>query len=251
MHKIVVLTPTKNREKFFELSKTCLLRQRIPVTWVIIDNSDEGNPGWSVAEGFEDEMIKVIYKRVPPAPLGKIRNLCIEEGLKINAQYYAWWDDDDYYMPQRFSKSIEALERNPSAQLVSCREMQVFLARENVIVKVGPYPENQGTCASYFVRRSYIEGNRFDDDATKAEETTFCRNWKTKAVSLDCRDVLLVVGHDRNTVDKSQVYEKQSQFMASVVNEDNAKNIVRFKWIQEPSVWNLFYKTHLSEYANL
>lgn len=171
----------------------------------------------------------------------------MEMGLETDAQYFAWWDDDDYYVPQRFEKSIAALKMNPSANLVICREMHVFLTRENVMMKVGPYPENQGTCASYFVRRSYIEKTKFDANAKHGEETSFCKGWRTKTVSIDPKDVLLVIGHPINTVDKSQVYTKQRQFMAGVVNQDNGKNIVRYQWIQDPVVWDLFYKTYLAE----
>lgn len=232
----------------FKLSKVCLLRQQIHVTWVIVDNSDEGNLGWSEAEGDPD--INVIYKRVPPAPLGKLRNMCIEIGLTTDADFFAWWDDDDYYMPTRFKKSLEALAANPDAEMVICREMDVFLTEENIMMKVGPYEENSGTCASYFIRRGYVEKNRFDDNAVKAEETKFCRNWKVKTVSLNQKDILLVIGHRKNTVNKSEMYDKQQQYLASVVNQDNAKNVVRFQWIQEPSVWDLFYKTHLAEYED-
>ncbi len=118
------------------------------------------------------------------------------------------------------------------------------------MMKVGPYPEHQGTCASYFVRRSYIEANQFDPKAEKGEETSFCRKWRAKTVSVDPKDILLVIGHPINTVDKSQVYTNQRQFMAGVVNEANGKNIVRYQWIRDETVWDLFYKTHLSEDAD-
>lgn len=247
--RICVLTPTRNRPHMWEMSRTCLLRQTVPTknfTWVILDNSDPDNLGWSAAETCTD--VKIIYKRIPPGlPLGTLRNTCMEMGLETDAQYFAWWDDDDYYVPQRFEKSIAALKMNPSANLVICREMHVFLTRENVMMKVGPYPENQGTCASYFVRRSYIEKTKFDANAKHGEETSFCKGWRTKTVSIDPKDVLLVIGHPINTVDKSQVYTKQRQFMAGVVNQDNGKNIVRYQWIQDPVVWDLFYKTYLAE----
>ena len=251
MPRVCALTPTKNRTHLFELSKLCLARQTIgtdDIVWVILDNSDEGEEGWSKAQECTD--IKIIYKRVPSAPLGELRNQCIDIGLTTDATFFAWWDDDDYYVPQRFEKSIDALSKHPEASLAICREMQVFLTRENVMVKVGPYPEHQGTCASYFVRRKYILENRFRATDTKGEETIFCKKWRAKTANLDPKDVLLVIGHPKNTVDKSQVYTNQRQFMAGVVNEDNAKNVVRFQWIRDTAVWDLFYKTHLSESVN-
>jgi hypothetical protein len=233
----------------WELSKTCLLRQTFPkdkIVWIILDNSDEGTPGWSAAKDCTD--LTILYERIPPGkPLGELRNICMQKGLATSCEFFAWWDDDDYYLPQRFETSMDALRKNPSASLVICREMHVFLTQENILLKVGPYPEHQGTCASYFVRRSYIEANQFDPKAEKGEETSFCRKWRAKTVSVDPKDVLLVVGHPINTVDKSQVYTNQRQFMADVVNEANGKNIVRYQWIRDEPVWDLFYRTHLSE----
>ena len=249
---VCVMTPTRNRPHMWDLSRTCLLRQTIPtetIVWIILDNSDEGTPGWSAAKDCTDVTIR--YERIPPGkPLGDLRNHCMKMGLETQCEFFAWWDDDDYYMPQRFETSLAALRKTPRASLAICREMHVFLTRENVMMKVGPYPEHQGTCASYFVRREYIAHNQFDPTATKGEETSFCRKWRAKTVSLDPKDVLLVIGHSINTVDKSQVYTNQQQFMAGVVNEANAKNIVRYQWIRDDAVWDLFYKTHLSDDAN-
>jgi len=248
---VCVMTPTRNRPHLWSLSHECLLRQTIPkekITWIILDNSDEGTPGWGAAKDCTDLSIR--YERIPPGkPLGELRNICMKMGLETQSEFFAWWDDDDYYLPQRFEKSLEALRKSPSASLAICREMHVFLTRENVMMKVGPYPEHQGTCASYFVRRDYVEANQFDPKATKGEETSFCRKWRAKTVSLDPKDILLVIGHPINTVDKSQVYTNQRQFMAGVVNEANGKNIVRYQWIRDDAVWDLFYKTHLSDDA--
>ena len=251
---IAVLTPTRNRPHMWEMSSTCLRRQTVglpKITWIILDNSDPGKPGWEEqVKACTD--IKIVYTRIPPGtPLGTLRNMCIEMGLKTDAEYLAWWDDDDYYMPQRFEKQIAALAKAPFAGLAICREMHVFLTKENIMLKVGPYPEHQGTCASFFLRRSYAEKNRFDKKAERGEETSFCQKWKAKTVSLDPFDVLLVVGHDLNTVNKSQVFHNQKQFMATIVNQDNGKNIVRYQWIQSQAVWDLFYKTYLAEDADL
>jgi len=250
MSKICVLTPTRNRPHLLEMSKVCLVNQTVPkenLTWIILDNSDEGNEGWTKATEIAD--VRVVYTRIPPGkPLGELRNICIETGLREcpDADFFAFWDDDDYYMPKRFENQIRAMGLNPQASLCICREMEVFLTRENILMKVGPYPEHQGTCASYFVRKDYIQKNRFDASATKGEETSFCRKWTAKTVSLSPKDVLLVIGHPKNTVDKSQVYTNQRQFMADVVNQDNGKNIIRYKWIQSQPVWDLFYKTFLA-----
>lgn len=227
----------------------CVIRQSVPtgqITWMILDNSDPTDPGWSAAQECTD--IKILYKRIPPGkPIGTLRNELIQWAIQETAcDYYAWWDDDDYYMPKRLEVSRKALEKD-GTQIAMCREMYVFLSRENFLMKVGPYPPNQGTCASFFVTRKYLENNRFPDGAPKGEEEGFCRGWSSRASDLDPKDILLVLGHPKNTVDKSQIFEEQRKFVATQINIDNGKNVVRFQWIRSPQIWDLFRRTHLAE----
>lgn len=213
---------------------------------MILDNSDSENPGWEKAKDCTD--VKILYKRIPPGkPIGTLRNELIQWAIQdTNCQYYAWWDDDDYYMPSRLEISHKTLERDRT-QLAMCREMYVFLSKENYLMKVGPYPPNQGTCASFFLTRAYLEKNRFPDGAPRGEEEGFCRGWSTRASDLNPKDILLVLGHPKNTVNKSQIFDEQRKFVAEPTNLDNAKNVVRFQWVKSPEVWDLFRKTYLAE----
>jgi glycosyltransferase involved in cell wall biosynthesis len=227
----------------------CVLRQTIStdqIEWFILDNSDEGNSGWEAAKECSD--IKIHYRRIPPGkPIGALRNELIEWAIQESkATYYAWWDDDDYYIPTRLEISRKALERE-GTQIAMCREMYVFLSKENFLMKVGPYPPNNGTCASFFVTRKYLEKNRFPQDAKRGEEEVFCRGWTSRATDLNPKDILLVLGHPKNTVNKSQIYDEQRKFVATQINMDNAKNVVRFQWIKTPEVWDLFRRTYLAE----
>ena len=49
-------------------------------------------------------------------PIGKLRNRCLDLALAAGADYIVFWDDDDYYVPQRISAGIRALEQNPKAE---------------------------------------------------------------------------------------------------------------------------------------
>ena len=216
---------------------------------MILDNSDPTNEGWEKAK--ECTEINILYKRIPPGkPIGTLRNEMIGWAIQdTKCDYYAWWDDDDYYMPGRLEISRKALERDRT-HLAMCREMYVFLSRENYLMKVGPYPPNQGTCASFFLTRAYLEKNRFPEGAPKGEEEAFCRGWSTKASDLNPKDILLVLGHPKNTVNKSQIFDEQRKFVATQINVDNGKNVVRFQWIRSPEIWDLFHRTHLVEEAH-
>lgn len=43
-------------------------------------------------------------------------------------------------------------------------------------------------------------------------------------------DSILVMGHSRNTVNKSDVGKKPHKFVASVLNSANGKMVARMKW---------------------
>ncbi len=56
-------------------------------------------------------------------PIGKLRNRCLDLALAAGADYIVFWDDDDYYVPQRISAGIRALEQKPKAEFSGCREL--------------------------------------------------------------------------------------------------------------------------------
>ena len=62
---------------------------------------------------------------------------------------------------------------------------------------------------------------------------------------LPSTDILLVIGHAHNTVNKSEIFSDQRKFGGRIHNSDNAKNLVRFQWIKDPSMWTVFRKTFL------
>ena len=210
------------------------------LVWIIVDNSDTLEQSWDVSRTHS----KVLYTRVEgKRPIGELRNICIVEALKTDADYLAFWDDDDFYVPHRFSHAIRTLNANPECLYVGCSELFLLLVRENVVIKVGPYGENHSTAASWVMRRAYAETNKFDPTATKGEESLFMRNWKTKMAMIEPTDCILVMGHSGNTVDKSQVRIKAAQFMSKDVNSANGKMIARMQWFKSPEVWAQFQST--------
>jgi glycosyltransferase involved in cell wall biosynthesis len=239
--KIAVCTPTYNRRWAWEWSKLCFDRQDYPdLVWIVVDNSDTPEQSWEVSNSHS----KVRYTHVSgKRPIGELRNICITEALKTSAEYIAFWDDDDFYVPHRFTHAINMLNARPDCQYVGCSELLLLLVKENVIIKVGPYGENHSTAASWVMRRPYAEKNSFDPNAVKAEEGLFMCNWRTKMVTIEPSDCILVMGHSGNTVDKSQVRTKAAQFMSKDINTANGKMVARMQWFKSPEVWARFQST--------
>ena len=112
-------------------------------------------------------------------------------------------------------------------------------------METGPYGTNHSTAATYLFRASIATNRRFIPHAEKAEEGSFTRDWTLPMCMLPAKDVILVIGHQFNTVNKSQMLANPAKFAARITNDANAKNIVRFQWIKDPVLWDLFCKTFL------
>jgi glycosyltransferase involved in cell wall biosynthesis len=242
---VVVCTPTYNRRFALEFSAECYKRQTYPnLHWIILDNSTDEEKSWAPIQERTD--IPHTYIRMHgKKPIGFLRNVCLEEALKLNPTFIAFWDDDDFYVPQRIAKGVEALEKDSTKDIIGCEILPVFLSRENVLLETGPYGQNHSTAATYLFRASIATNRRFIPDAEKAEEGSFTRDWTLPMCMLPAKDTILVIGHEFNTVNKSQMLANPQKFAARIVNNANAKNIVRFQWIRERALWDLFCKTFL------
>lgn len=205
-----------------------------PDLWVIVDNGTE----WSCATDRPD----VLYEHVDERkPIGWLRNRCLELALANGADYIVFWDDDDYYPPTRISASIAALEATPTADLAGSSTMYLLLTRENVLLTTGPFHDQHATAATMVIRRRYAETHRFDPTKLRGEELQFTDSWTASVVQLRPEDVIVVMGHGRNTVDKSDLIKTPEKFRASVVNSANGRMVVRMKWPHFP--WDLFRST--------
>jgi glycosyltransferase involved in cell wall biosynthesis len=244
---IAVCTPTYNRKFTLEFSMACFLRQTCPnLHWIVIDNSESDDNSWIEIQELAKDKFPLTYIRIrDKTPIGALRNICLEESRKIQAEFLAFWDDDDYYPPQRIAVSVQALQENPKFDITGCEIMSVFLTRENLLMDVGPYGHNHATAATYVIRMSATPGRQFLATANRAEEGTFTRDWTMPMIMLPTQDVLLVMGHKQNTVDKSAIFTEQRKFGGRMNNHDNAKNIVRFQWIKDPKMWDILSKTFL------
>jgi len=246
---VVVCTPTCNRRFSLEFSSLCMKRQTYQnLHWVIVDNSTEDGKSWEPIKDMPG-LPPVTYLRVPEKkPIGHLRNVCLDAALPLNPEYIAFWDDDDYYVPTRIEKSVEALVKNPTADIVGCEVLTVFLAKENVMMETGPYGRNHSTAATYVFRASIATKRRFDAAATKAEEGSFTRDWTLPMVMIPGHEVILVIGHHMNTVNKNQMLENPAKFAARIVNSANAKNLVRYMWFKKDTeLWDCFRRTFLPD----
>jgi len=210
---------------------------RKPDLWIVVDNSSLPADDWSVAKDRQG----VLYERVYESrPIGWLRNRCLEIALAQGADYIVFWDDDDYYPPTRISSGIKALEENPRAEISGSSKMYLLLTRENVFLQTGPFGEKHATAATWTIRRSYAEVNRFDETKLRGEELEFTKQWSADLVQVPPEESIVVMGHGRNTVDKSMLLETPATFRAIILNRDNGRMMFRARW---PVPWDTFRTT--------
>lgn len=205
-----------------------------PDVWIVVDNSSTPAEDWSIATG-------VLYERVyEPRPIGWLRNRCLELARKEGADFIVFWDDDDYYPPQRIKTGIEALIRNPDADIAGSSEMFVLLTRENVFMRTTKHHDKHSTAATWTVRKRYADTHQFDNGKLKGEEYAFTNGWNAEMIQLPSEDTIVVMGHARNTVDKSDLLARPSVYNATILNSDNGKMVFRTRW---PVAWDLWKTT--------
>jgi glycosyltransferase involved in cell wall biosynthesis len=208
-----------------------------PDLWVILDNSSSPAEDWSVAK----DRSEVLYERVyDPKPIGWMRNRCLEIALAHGADYILFWDDDDYYPPTRIASGIKALESNPTADIAGSSRMFLLLTKENVLMETGPFGPNHATAATWTIRRHYAETHRFVETKTRGEELDFTKEWSANMIQVPAEETIVVLGHGRNTVDKSILLVRPDLFKSTVVNRDNGRMMVRARW---PLPWDTFRTT--------
>ena len=207
-----------------------------PDLWVVVDNSTTPAYDWSVAKDHPNVLYERIYE---PKTIGTLRNRCLEIALEQGADYIVFWDDDDYYPPTRISSGVDALEKDPKADISASSKMYILLTRENVLMTVGPYGPKHGTAATFTIRRRYAEAHRFLDKA-KGEELDFTDRWHANLIQVKSEDSIVVMGHSRNTVDKSDLLKRPQVYLESVLNADNGRMVVRSRW---PLPWAVFRTT--------
>jgi len=213
------------------------LQKLQPDVWFVLDNSTNPDEDWSVSKGHP----KVRYEHIEgEKPIAWLRNRCIDVALEEQADYLIFWDDDDYYPPTRISTGVAALEANPSADISGSSKMYLLLVRENILMTTGPFGETHSTAATHTIRRRYFEANRFHSDDVRGEERAFTKDWTAKLVQVPAEDMIVVMGHGRNTVDKSDLAINPARYRATVVNSDNGKMMFRARW---PVPWDRWRST--------
>ena len=202
--EVSVVTPTYNRRQFIPTLIQIYQHQIYPkenMEWIIIDDGQD-----KVGDFFVEAI----------ASLPNIRYIALEEKISIGAkrnllnkeakgQIIIAMDDDDYYPPQRIQSVVNAFHEYPKMNLAGSSKMHLYYIDTRKIYTLGPYMANHATNGTMAWRKSYSDEHSYDENVTKAEETSFLDNYTEPMIQLNSKDTILVMCHTDNTVDKQKL----------------------------------------------
>ncbi len=133
---VSVVLPTYNSGRFLKLAVESILNQSYRnLELIVVDDASEDNT-WSNLVNYVTVDSRVrIFRNKKNLGIAKTRNVGLRQAL---GQYYAVMDHDDVSLPNRLSREVEFLNRNPEYAAVGC-QVQIINSLGQVI-KVRRYP---------------------------------------------------------------------------------------------------------------
>ena len=206
---VSVLTPTYNRRKFIPAAIQCFKAQTYPMDrmeWIILDDGEDKVEDLFAASGLKNVRYIPLDEKLK---IGRKRNL-IHDYAK--GEICVAWDDDDYYPPERVKKAVMKLRSVPNRRIpvVGASELYLYFSDRDQIWAIGPYNQNHCTNGTMAYWATYAKESRYDDNADKAEERSFMKDWTTPVLQLRPEETMLVMCHNFNTFDKRRLFNQEN-----------------------------------------
>jgi glycosyltransferase involved in cell wall biosynthesis len=200
---VSLCTPTFNRRPFFDIAIRCFQHQIYPkerMEWIILDDGTD-----KIEDKVKDIPQVRYFSYNDKMTLGKKRNLIHE---KAKGDILVYFDDDDYYPPERVSHAVETLVKNPEYKIAGSSEMHMYFKHNKNMYQFGPYGPNHATAATFAFRKELLRETTYNENASLAEEKEFLKNYTIPLKQLDTEKTILVFSHIHNSFDKKLLLEQ-------------------------------------------
>ena len=230
---VSICTPTFNRRPFINLLIEMIKLQTYPMEkleWVIVD--DGTDPIEDLVKNLD--FIKVNYHRIGTS--GEIMNLGEKRNIlnnKANGEYLIYFDDDDYYPPDRIKHGMEKLMNNKTYLIAGSSIMNIYYHKINKIYQSGPYGPFHATAATFIFHKKLLKETSFSSSSLVGEEKDFLKNYTIPLLQLDVRKTILVLSHPHNTFDKYKLLENIQQHKMSLTNHQLGDLVVNQYFIRK------------------
>jgi glycosyltransferase involved in cell wall biosynthesis len=225
---VSICTPTFNRRPFYSMIIQCFQNQTYPadrMEWIIVDD------GTDPIGDLVCHIPQVRYFREEKKmTLGKKRNYMHKES---KGDFIIYFDDDDYYPPERVSHAVSMLQKNPDILMAGSSEMYLYFKHINKMYQFGPYGPNHATAATFAFRKELLNITSYNEESCVAEEKNFLKDYTIPFIQLDPVKCILVFSHIHNSCDKKTMLNKNDPFI-----KDTTKTIDDF--VKEESIKKFF-----------
>lgn len=167
----------------------CFQRQSYPEReLIVVNDADDGTRELVAALGDE----RIHYVRPDgELPLGELRNVALRNA---RGEYFAQWDDDDWFHPERLAAQVEHLEQE-GADICLLQRWTLAWPDRGLFVRSKPRPW-EGTVLARRADLPVYESLRHSEDSVFLED---CRKRGRKFVLLDRPELYVYVVHGGNT----------------------------------------------------
>lgn len=201
---VSVVCPSYNRREFLPYLLYIWQYQDYPADrreLVILDDSPTSNA--DLIEMMIDPAqanVRYIHSETRLV-LGEKRN-------RLNAlakgEYIICFDDDDYYPPNKISWQVSQLRDN-NAIFSGSDQIYIWYSHLNKIYLTHAFGPKHALNGTFGFHRNFLKKHRYDDTATRAEETSFLNGFTAPVQQIDPKQAILCISHSQNTYDKDFV----------------------------------------------
>lgn len=220
MTTVSVLCVTFNRQHLIPFIIYQFKKQSYPndlMELIIYDDSKE-----RVFPNIHDDNINYIYSNEKKT-LGAKRN-------KLNSiakgDIIVWFDDDDYYFPDRISDTVSLLN-NSKQLLIGCTYTLLYDSFKTGRIFRINHKSNytQNNILAY--KKDYLQSHGYDDNDNCNEEKYFTNNFSEHPIMMEGKNLCIHIAHRYNTVSKTRALVKKN------LTKLNFQSIVQDKYVLE------------------
>lgn len=234
---VSICTITFNRRPFINYLIKCIEKQTYSniLEWIIIDD------GTDPIEDLVCEIPNCKYFFYPDKmSIGRKRNISHE---KCSGDIICYFDDDDYYPPERISHGVQSLLDNPRYRIAGSSKMYIYYPMYRSTYSFGPYSTNHSTAATFIFWRDF--DSKYDETSCISEEKTFLCNYTIPLFQLDTEKTIIVFSHIHNSFDKRELLQNIEQNKYAKNITDEVGNLRQF--FIDTDVYN-FYVINLNDH---
>ena len=201
---ISILTPTYNRHKFLPLYLHNLKNQTYPHNKLEVCIDDDGTEPFCIAAELQAQIypMKLIYHRDNNRrSIGEKRNYLVKK--LASSKIVCFMDDDDIYNPNYIHYSHACLRDNKVGLVGSNSMLFTYPALEFKITGIRCEHLCQIHEATMLFTKKYFRSVGGFEKTSQGEGASFVLDDPKKVYNTDINNVMICVGHDGNSVDKT------------------------------------------------